>query len=152
MIKSSFIFSTQEPDSDSQESRKVMSVESTEEVMSKYLNSKHSDVSMMADDVDFTIMATGDKYSGPKEVLEMLDYFYRIAFEADAESRNEIIGEGIAVFEGDFVGRHIGEFAGISATNKSVRVPLCIIYELEENKIKHARVYFEIPALLEQLK
>ncbi len=136
----------------SQDSPKVMSVESTREVMTKYLYSEHSDESMMAEDVVFTIMATGEEHRGPEAVLQMLDYFYNVAFDADAETRSEIFGEGKAVFEGDFIGKHIGEFAGIPATNKDVRVPLCVVYDLENNKIKRARVYFEIPALLEQLK
>ncbi len=136
----------------SQDSTMVMSVEKTREVMTKYLYTEHSDVSTMADDVVFTIMATGEEHHGPEAVLQMLNYFYNVAFDADAETRSEIFGEGKAVFEGDFIGKHIGEFAGIPATNKDVRVPLCVVYDLENNKIKRARVYFEIPALLEQLK
>ena len=136
----------------SQDSSKVMSVESTKEVMNKYLHSEHSDLSMMADDVVFTIMATGEEHHGPEGVMKMLNYFYHVAFDADAETISEIYGEGKAVFEGTFVGKHIGEFAGIPATNKNVRVPLCVVYDLENNKIKKGRVYFEMPALMAQLK
>ena len=136
----------------SQDSSKVMSVESTKEVMNKYLHSEHSDLSMMADDVVFTIMATGEEHHGPEGVMKMLNYFYHVAFDADAETISEIYGEGKAVFEGTFVGKHISEFAGIPATNKNVRVPLCVVYDLENNKIKKGRVYFEMPALMAQLK
>ena len=54
-----------------------MSVESTREVMTKYFNSGHSDVSMMADDVVFTVMATGKEHRSPDGVLQMLNYFYQ---------------------------------------------------------------------------
>jgi steroid delta-isomerase-like uncharacterized protein len=128
-----------------------MSVESTLEVMTKYLNSKHSDMSMMAEDVVFTNMATGQEHRGPDGVLQMLNYIYHTAFDAEAESRNTIFADGKAVFEADFVGKHIGEFAGIPATNKQVRVPLCVVYDLEEDKIKKGRVYFEMPVLFKQL-
>ena len=128
-----------------------MSVESTREVVTKYLSSKHSDVSMMADDVVFTIMATGQEHRGPEGVLQMLNYFYHIAFDADAETRNTIFADGKAVLEADFVGKHIGEFAGIPATNKQVRVPLCVVYDLENDQIRRGRVYFEMPVLLQQL-
>lgn len=37
------------------------------------------------------------------------------------------------------------------ATGKQVRVPLCIVYELEDEQIRKARVYFEMPVLLQQL-
>lgn len=128
-----------------------MSIDSTREAITKYLDSKHSDVSMMADDVVFTHMATGEEHRGPEGVLQMLNYFYHVAFDADAVTRNTIFADGKAVLEADFVGKHIGEFAGISATNKQVRVPLCVVYDLEEDQIKRGRVYFEMPVLLQQL-
>jgi steroid delta-isomerase-like uncharacterized protein len=128
-----------------------MSVESTREIVTKYLNSKHSDLSMMADDVVFTHMATGQEHRGPEGVSQMLNYFYHIAFDADAETRNTIFADGKAVLEADFVGKHIGEFAGIPATNKQVRVPLCVVYDIANDQIKRGRVYFEMPVLLQQL-
>jgi steroid delta-isomerase-like uncharacterized protein len=128
-----------------------VTVEQTREVITRYMDSKHSDVSMMAKDVVFTNMATGEEHRGPDGVLQMLNYVYHIAFDADAETRNTIFADDKAVLEADFVGRHIGEFAGIPATQKSVRVPLCVVYDLEGGEIKRGRIYFETPALLRQL-
>lgn len=128
-----------------------MSLDSTREVVTKFLNSKHSDVSMMADDVVFTSMGTGQEHRGPEGVLQMLNYVYHVAFDADAEIKNTIFADGKAVLEADFVGKHIAEFAGIPATNKQVRVPLCVVYDIENDKIKRGRVYFEMPVLLQQL-
>ncbi len=124
----------------------------TKEVITKYIKSKHSDVSMMTSNVFFKNMATGEEYHGPEAVLNMLNYIYHIAFDADAELKNLIVENNRAVLEAEFHGKHIGEFAGMPATNKNVRVPLCVIYDFENDKIKAARIYFEIPALLEQLK
>ena len=76
----------------------------------------------------------------------MLDHFYHGAFDARVETKNVIVGEGIAVLEADFVGRHIGEFAGVSPTGKDVRVPLAVIYELRDGRIVEGRIYFETPA------
>ena len=129
-----------------------MSVESTRKVITKYLDSKHSDVSVLAKDVVFTNMPTGDEFRGPEGVSQMLNYMYHTAFDADAEIKNTIFGDGRAVMEADFVGKHIGEFAGIPATNKRVRVPLCVVYDLENDQIKRARVYLEVPVLLKQLQ
>jgi steroid delta-isomerase-like uncharacterized protein len=128
-----------------------MSIESTRETMMKYFNSEHGDVSMMANDVVFTVMATGQEFKGPEGVLGMLNYFYHGVFEATAETKNMIIADGQAVVEGDFVGKHIGEFAGVPATGKDVRVPLCVIYDLEGDKITRGRIYFETPAFLAQV-
>jgi steroid delta-isomerase-like uncharacterized protein len=128
-----------------------MSVEGTRKTMTRYFDSEHGDVSMMAEDVVFTIMATGQEHHGRDGVLGMLNYFYHIAFDAMATSRVMLFGEQNAVVEGDFVGKHIGEFAGIPATGKDVRVPLCVVYDLENDEIKRGRVYFEMPALMQQL-
>jgi len=128
-----------------------MTIESTRKSMTQYFDSEHSDVSVMAEDVIFTIMATGQEHRGPESVLQMLQYFYHIAFEATAEAKNLIFVDGKAVWEGEFIGKHIGEFAGIPATGKDVRVPLCVTYDLENDRITRGRVYFEMPALMAQL-
>jgi len=128
-----------------------MSIESTRQTLQRYINSEHSDVSMMAEDVVFTIMATGQENHGRDGVAGMLYYFYHVAFDAKAIARVTLYGENNAMVEGDFVGKHIGEFAGIPATGKDVRVPLCVVYDLENDQIKHGRVYFEMPALFQQL-
>lgn len=128
-----------------------MSIERTREAMTRYLDSGHTDLSMMADDVVFTNMATGEEHRGVDGVRGMLDYVYHTAFDATAESRNRVYAEDQAVLEADFVGTHIGTFAGITATGRKVRVPLCVVYDLEGGRIKRGRVYLEMPVLLRQL-
>ena len=128
-----------------------MSVDSTREVMMRYFNSEHSDVGVMADDVVFTIMENGQEHRGPEGVGQMLNYFYHIAFDAIAETTNTIFADGQAVVEGYFVGTHIGEFAGIPPTGKDVRVPICVVYDLENDKIKRGRVYLANVQLMQQL-
>ena len=129
-----------------------MSVESTHEVVSKYLDSDHYDLSMMAEDIVFTNMATGYETHEMENLKEILNYIYHKAFDARTESKSRIYSDSNAVFEADFVGKHIGEFAGVPATNKEVRVPLCVVYDLEVDKIKRARIYFEMPVFFDQVK
>ena len=128
-----------------------MSLDETSEVMERYIAAEHGDVSTMADDVVFRVMATGDEHRTPAGVLAMLGYFYHGAFEATAATHKVVFGPGSAVLEADFVGRHIGEFAGVPATGKDVRVPLCVCYDLRGGKIAEGRIYFEIPAFLAQV-
>jgi steroid delta-isomerase-like uncharacterized protein len=128
-----------------------MSVESTHQVMMRYFNAEHSDTSMLADDVVFTVMGTGEEHKGPKEIMQMLDYFYHVAFDATGEMTNLVIADGQAVWEGTLVGKHSGDFAGVPATNRDVRVPLCVVYDLENEQIKRGRIYFEMPAFMSQL-
>ncbi len=128
-----------------------MSVERTRAVITPYVDSEHNDVSMMAPDVVFRIMGTGQEHRTPDGVKAMLDYFYSVAFDATSETKNLIVGQGIAVLEADFVGRHIGEFGGVAPTGKEVRVPLAVIYELRDDRIVEGRVYFETAAFLAQV-
>jgi len=128
-----------------------MDVARTREVVQRYLDGGHSDVSLLADDVVFRVMATGQEHRTQEGVKAMLDFFYHVAFDARAETKHVIVDDGIAVLEADFVGRHIGEFAGVPATGKDVRVPLAVIYDVRDDRIVEGRVYFEIPAFLAQI-
>jgi len=128
-----------------------MSVQRTRDAVDRYVNSAHRDLSMMADDVVFTTMATGDEHRGVEGVRRMLEHVYHEAFDARAESRTRIYAEDHAVLEADFVGTHIGTFAGVPATGRQVRVPLCVVYDLQDGKIVRGRVYLELPVLLRQL-
>jgi steroid delta-isomerase-like uncharacterized protein len=127
-----------------------MSIESSKAVMDQYFGPEHS-TDVLADDVVFTVMGTGVEHHGPEAVGKMLAYFYSVAFDATAEMKNLIYGENGATAEFDLVGKHIGEFAGIPATGKDVRIPLCVNYDLENNQIKRARIYMEMPVLMRQL-
>ena len=128
-----------------------MSIESTRDTMLRYFNSEHSDVSLLAEDAVFAVMATGQENQGREGVLGMLNYFYHIAFDATATPSVTLFTENNALWEGEFVGKHIGEFAGIPATGKDVRVPLAVVYDLENDQIKRGRIYFEMPVLFQQL-
>lgn len=128
-----------------------MPAERTRALLTRYLDSGHTDLSMLADDVVFTNMATGEDAVGRDGVRRMLDHIYHTAFDARGEVRTLVCETSHAVLEALFVGRHIGEFAGVTATGKEVRVPFCVVYDLVDERIERARVYFEIPVLMEQL-
>jgi len=128
-----------------------MSVESTREVMSRYLDAEHDDMDAIAEDAVFTIMGTGVEYRGREAISGMLHYFYHVAFEATANGTNLVVDDGKAVLEADFTGKHTGEFMGIPPSGKEIHVPLCVVYDLSDNAITRGRVYFETDALRQQL-
>jgi steroid delta-isomerase-like uncharacterized protein len=126
-----------------------MSAESTRKVVESYLGEHGLDA--LAEDVVYTVMGSGREARGRAEVSELLDYYYRRAFDATAHIRSLVVGDTQAVFEGDFDGRHVGEFEGIPATGKTVKVPLCVVYDTLGDRITAARIYFEMDAVRDQL-
>lgn len=112
---------------------------------------KSHDVQYVAEDAVFTHMNTGEKTIGRKAIGEMLHYIYHVAFDAKADVKNLVVTGNKALIEGNFMGKHIGEFAGIQATNKEVNVPICVTYELEDGFIKQGRVYMLMDVMIKQL-
>jgi predicted ester cyclase len=109
------------------------------------------DTSYLADDAVFIDMSAGTEYSGRDEVERMLHWFYSEAFDATGETSSLLVDGDHGVWEGWFVGRHTGDFAGIPATGKDVRVPIIVSYDLQDGKIERGRFYLAMPALMSQL-
>ncbi len=128
-----------------------MTAEKTQEIVMRFLSAEHEESSLLAEDVVFTVMGSGEESHGPEQVAGTLHYLYHVAFDATAKPTLMLFGENNAMLEAEFVGKHIGEFAGVPATGKQVSVPMCVVYDLEEEKIKRARIYFEVPALMRQI-
>ena len=126
-----------------------MTLEQTRAIMEPYAASH--DPRYLADDAVFTHMGTGERHEGREAIGAMLRWIYHEAFEARAEDPRLSIGEGKATLEATFTGTHTGEFAGIPATGREVRVPLCVTYEVAEDGIKEARVYLLAGVMMQQL-
>ncbi len=131
-----------------------MSVENTQQTMEAYIDDlvgggpykRH-----FADDVVVTLVGTDQGAEGPDAAEAWINYLPRQAFEARPELKNMFVAEGKAAAELDFVGKHIGEFGGIAATGREVRVPYSVVYDLEGEKIKALRIYMPTDVLMEQL-
>ena len=121
----------------------------TQQNMQDYVQTH--DVKYVAEDGVFKNVATGEEHKGRTEVGALLHYMYHVAFEANAEVTNLVVTENNAVLEALFKGKHIGEIAGIAATNKEVNVPFCVCYDLENGLIKEARIYMPLNLLMQQL-
>lgn len=119
----------------------------------RFLNwAETHDVKYVAEDAVFKNLSTGEEYKGREAIGGMLHFVYHVAFDARAEVSNYIITEDKAMLEGLFKGTHIGEFAGIAATNKEVNVPLCVSYDLKDGLIQEGRIYMLGSVLMQQLQ
>src|SRR4051794_4471178 len=103
------------------------------------------------DDVQASIVGTPQQATGPDAVEQMIRFMHEVAFDARPEPTNMLVDDGKAALEADFVGVHIGEFAGIAATQNPVRVPYSVIYDLDGDRIKALRIYMPLQDLLAQL-
>jgi predicted ester cyclase len=95
-----------------------------------------------ADDVVVALVGSDQGAEGPDDVEAWIDYLHREAFEARPELKNMFCADGKATAEVDFVAKHIGEFGGIAATGREVRLPYSVVYDLEGEKIKALRIYY----------
>ncbi len=105
------------------------------------------DTTRLAEQAVFTTMATGQEVRGREQIGQFLQYFYSVAFQAQAEMRHLLVDGDHAVLEGVVVGRQLLEFAGIAPGPGEIRMPICVVYDLENNQIVRARIYLETNAL-----
>lgn len=104
-----------------------------------------------APDVRCSIEGTDQAAAGPAAVEQMIRFMHEQAFDARPELKTLMIDGNNAAIEADFVGVHTGEFAGVPATGRRVRVPYAVVYDLEDETIKALRIYMPIQALVAQL-
>src|SRR5712692_5475473 len=126
-------------------------------MMSAYLDAigagaKGQFAEYFTDDVVLQVVGTDQEVRGRQAVEGMIRYLQEHAFEGRPDIKNLVVDGDRAVLEADFVGRHIGEFAGKAPTGREVRVACTIIYDLTGNQIKALRIYGFMDALLRQLE
>ena len=120
-----------------------MDVEQTRAVIEPYvaaLGAREDVAPYLADDVVLTLVEVGQEIQGRDAVAGAIAELHQQTFDARPEVINLIVGEGKAAGEFVFVGTHTGEFAGIPATGRSVRVPYTVFYDLADGKITALRL------------
>jgi steroid delta-isomerase-like uncharacterized protein len=108
----------------------------------------------LADDATFTDVTTGLSWTGREAITRMLTWMYHDVFEAHVEDPRVIVDAdgAIGVAEMTFVGTHRGEFGGVPASGRDVRVPLVVIYDLSGGQIAGARVHFSVASFIAQTR
>ena len=131
-----------------------MSVEATSRVMRSYLDAllARSDFAdYFTDDVTWTTVGSDQELQGREPVRDFLIWMHTQAFDAHPRVKTLVAGDGQAALEADFLGTHIGEFFGMPATGRSVRVPYCVVYDLNDDKIAALRAYIPMELFAQQL-
>ncbi len=105
----------------------------------------------MASEVVMTLVDVGQEISGRDAVEQAIIDFHWVAFDTRVEIRSLIAGAGTACAEMVFVGKHTGDFVGIPATGRGVRVPYVAVWDLEGDRITALRLYGPAGGLIQQL-
>lgn len=124
------------------------------QVMQNYLDAliKREDfTAYFTDDVVATFEGTDQRADGRDAAAQLIRYVHEGAFDARMELKNLLTDEGKAAIEADFAGTHTGEFAGIPATSRAVRVRYSVVYDLRGDRINALRIYFPMSLLMQQL-
>jgi steroid delta-isomerase-like uncharacterized protein len=132
-----------------------MSVETTAETMRSYLDAflaRGDFAEYYTDEVTWTIIGTDQELQGRQPVRDFLIWMHTQAFDAHPKVKTLVVGDGQAALEADFVGTHTGEFLGMAPTGKSVQVPYCMVYDLQDDKITALRAYISMDLFTQQLK
>ena len=105
---------------------------------------------------DVTIAIPGNpsvpKVGGRDAVEDFIRNFHQSAFEASVAVRRVLAEDSASTAELVFDGVHIGEFAGVPATQAHVRLPYCAAYDFDGDVISAMRVYLSVPDLIAQIR
>jgi steroid delta-isomerase-like uncharacterized protein len=129
-------------------------VEATSKTIRSYLDaflSRGDFADYFTDDVTWTTVGTDQELEGRQPVRDFLIWMHTQAFDAHPKVKTLVIGDGQAALEADFVGTHTGEFLGVPATGKSVQVPYCVVYDLQDGKLAALRAYIPMDLFAQQL-
>jgi predicted ester cyclase len=105
-----------------------------------------------APDMQFAVMGTDQQTRGAEAAEQAIRFLHETAFDAKPEIINLVVDEHAAAAEAVFVGTHTGEFAGMKASGRAVRVPYSVFYELEGDKITALRIYMPMDQLVAQVR
>jgi steroid delta-isomerase-like uncharacterized protein len=99
----------------------------------------------------YEVMATGETHRGREAVAA----FYRGLFEAMPDVTFELVtqfvGETGVVEESILIGTHTGILFGLPPTGRNVRLPIVIIFPMQNGEILGERLYFDLASLRRQL-
>jgi steroid delta-isomerase-like uncharacterized protein len=126
----------------------------TSEVMDRYLEAlrhRADFAESFAPDVVWTTMETGAQIHGRDAVRDHIVAMHTGSFDAHPELVSLATGDGVAMLEAVFVGRHVDTWEGVPATGRDVRVPYVMAYDVAGGLITELRAYLSTAALRAQL-
>jgi predicted ester cyclase len=118
------------------------------------LTTRGSFADFLTEDVTLDMVGAGLSAQGRAQVEDFIRYAHEQAFDGRPELKSLTVdpdGRRSAI-EADFIGRHTGEFAGMPASGRNVRVPYSVHYDLTSSGISALRIYGLAAGLVSALK
>jgi len=82
----------------------------------------------------------------------MIRYLHEQVFDSNPELKQMTVEGDSAALELVFVGRHIGDFNGVSASGKLINVPYMAQYDLAAGQIRALRIYISLDEVMRQIQ
>lgn len=126
----------------------------TSEVMNGYLDALRTQqdfARFFAPDVLWTTMETGEQIRGRDAVRSYIVEMHTRSFDAHPELVRLVTGDGTAMLEALFIGRHVDTWEGVPATGRDVRVSYVMAYDIDGGLITALRGYIPVAAMRAQL-
>ena len=123
-------------------------------LMESYLEALSSGVGFadyFTDDVIIEIVGSGQTAQGRATVEAMIRYVHEQAFDGRPVVKALTVTDSAGALEADFVARHTGDFAGIAATGRDIRVPYSVHYDFKDGQIAALRIYGLASDLIQKL-
>ena len=99
----------------------------------------------------YELIATGDVYDGPEEVMR----YFEESRRAFPDQRNELLAlhhaDDAVLVEAVVRGTHLGPLGGLPPTGRAYELPILSIFMFEGEDLVCERVYFDANTLLRQL-
>jgi predicted ester cyclase len=105
-----------------------------------------------ASDVILNAESTNGAIAGREAVEGRIRKFLEQTFDAHPEIKLTLINDNQVILEADLVGSHQGEFRGIAATGRKIRIPCGMIFDLREGEITALRGHINLDQLLQQIR
>lgn len=105
----------------------------------------------LCDEPVYEIMATGETFRGKPAVADFYQNLFEAVPDADFELIEVIVGENGVMEESVLVGTHQGAWMGVEATGRKIRLPLIIVFPMENGEILGERLYFDMNTLYQCL-
>ncbi len=119
-----------------------MSAQQNIQIVRDYLAGRGPE--LIAEDATFLDLTKPAPIRGREAIEAMFHRYYDEAFPgASAEYRNWVGNDDCVVLEFTFRGVNTGSFEGRPPSGRSVEVPMCVIYDVQDGIIRQARLYYD---------